>query len=83
MPILPPTRPSTFYIGSVLINPKQILAWFLLLLIGAGVMAIGVWGLVHGYRLMYYVFWMIGSLPFFALVYRGMAFLLGWIFDNL
>ena len=65
------------------INWKQILAWFLLLLIGAGVMAIGVWGLVHGYRLMYYVFCPIGILPFFALGYMGVAGLLGWIFDNL
>ncbi len=85
MPILPPTHPSTFYIGSVPIITKQILAWFLLLLIGFGVFMFGGWLLSKGHYL--YIlgapFILLGLAPYFALLFKISARVGDFIFSNL
>lgn len=83
MPILPPTRPSTFYIGSVLINPKQILAWFLLLLIGFGTFMSGAWLFSKGHDIICVPFIMLGLAPYFALLFKISARVGDFIANNL
>ncbi len=83
MPILPPTRPSTFYIGSVPIITKQILAWFLLLLIGFGVFMLGGWLFSKGHDILCVPFIWLGLLPYLALLFKISARVGDFIFSNL
>ena len=83
MPILPPTRPSTFFIGNVLVNPKQILAWFLLLLIGFGLFMLGGWLLSKGHNIFGVPFAMLGLTPYFVLLLKISARVGDFIFSNL
>ena len=83
MPILPPTNPSTFYIGSVLINPKQILAWALLLLIGFGLFMMSGWLFSTGHIVICVPFAMVGIIPYLVLLFRIIASIGDFIFSNL
>jgi hypothetical protein len=67
------------------INWKQILAWFLLLLIGFGLFMLGGWLFSKGHYL--YIlgapFILLGLAPYFALLFKIAAVVGDFIFSNL
>jgi hypothetical protein len=83
MPIPPSTRPNTFYIGSVPIITKQILAWFLLLLIGFGLVMLGGWLFSKGHDILCAPFFILGLTPYFVLLLKISARVGDFIFSNL
>ena len=83
MPIPPSTRPNTFYIGSVPIITKQILAWFLLLLIGFGLVMLGGWLFYKGHDILCVPFIMLGLAPYFVLLLKIAESVGDFIFSNL
>ena len=65
------------------INWKQILAWFLLLLIGFGLFMLGGWLLSKGHNIFGVPFAMLGLTPYFVLWFKIAAVVGDFIFSNL
>jgi hypothetical protein len=65
------------------INWKQILAWFLLLLIGFGLFMFGGWLFSKGHDIFSAPFIMLGLAPYFALLFKITAVVGDFIFSNL
>ena len=65
------------------INWKQILAWFLLLLIGFGLFMFGGWLFSKGHNIMGAPFIMFGIAPYVVLLFKIAAIVGDFIFSNL
>ena len=65
------------------INWKQIMAWFLLLLIGFGVFMLGGWLFSKGHNIISVPFIMLGLAPYFALLFKIAEVVGDFIFSNL
>jgi hypothetical protein len=65
------------------INWKQILAWFLLLLIGFGLVMLGGWLFSKGHDIISVPLIMWGLLPYFVLLFKIAAVVGDFIFSNL
>jgi hypothetical protein len=65
------------------INWKQILAWFLLLLIGFGTFMFGGWLFSKGHNIISVPFIWLGLTPYLALLFKIAAVVGDFIFSNL